>query len=135
MHFDFCDRSIKYAHTRTSTLFQHTIFPTCPLPNWGGGGDSGLTVVFKVAFWHNFPFLTHIRKVNVHHDRYLLISILSILPHVSLCGVIGYLIKYKFATNNGPGVSQKSIYFYHRNSPVNVSKRWGKLKGGSTYPR
>ena len=57
------------------------------------------------------------------------------LPHVSLCGVMRYLIKYKFATNNGSGVSQKSIYFYHRNSPVNVSKQWGKLKGGSTYPR
>ena len=56
------------------------------------------------------------------------------LPHVSLCGFIRYLIKYKFATNNGSGVSQKSIYFYYRNSPVNVSKRWGKLKGGSTYP-
>ena len=25
---------------------------------------------------NNFPFLTHFRKVNVHHDRYLLISIL-----------------------------------------------------------
>ena len=33
-------------------------------------------VFIKVAFWHNFPFLTHFRKVNVHHDRYLLISIL-----------------------------------------------------------
>ena len=55
------------------------------------------------------------------------------LPHVSLCGFIRYSIKYKFATNNGSGVSQKSTYFYHRNSPVNVSKRWGKLKGGSTY--
>ena len=57
------------------------------------------------------------------------------LPHVSLCGFIRYLIKYKFATNNGSGISQRWIYFYHRNSPVNESKRWGKLKGGSTYPR
>ena len=36
---------------------------------------------FKVAFWHNFPFLSHFRKVNVHHDRYLFISI---LPTTSL---------------------------------------------------
>ena len=30
----------------------------------------------KVAFWHNFHFLTHLWKVNLHHDRYLIISIL-----------------------------------------------------------
>ena len=61
------------------------------------------------------------------------------LPHISLCGFIRYLIKYKFATHNCTRVSQKLIYFYHRNSPVNVSKRLGKLKGGpqwgSTNPR
>ena len=39
-------------------------------------GSSASSVGFKVAFWHNFPFLTHFWKVNVHHDRYLIISIL-----------------------------------------------------------
>ena len=81
----------------------------------------------KLAFWPNFPFLSHFRKVNVHHDRYLLISILP--THLSLCGFICYLIKYKFATNNDSGVSQTLIYFYHRNSPINESKR-ATLKGG-----
>ena len=32
--------------------------------------------ILKVAFRHNFPFLSHFRKVNVHHERHLLISIL-----------------------------------------------------------
>ena len=49
-----------------------------------------------------------------------------LLPHVSLCGFIRYLIKYKFATNNDSGDSQKLIYFYHRNSPGNESKRCRK---------
>ena len=51
------------------------------------------------------------------------------LPHVSLCGFIRYFIKYKFAANNYSGVSKKLIYFYHRNSPINESKR-ATLKGG-----
>jgi len=35
-----------------------------------------------------------------------------------------YLIKYEFATNNE--FPKMLIYFYHRNSPVNESKRCRK---------
>jgi len=76
----------------------------------------------KVAFWHNFPFLTHFRMFTMT-DICLLVYF---LPHVSLCGFIRYLIKYKFATNDDSGVSQKLIYFYHKNSPVNESRRCRK---------
>ena len=57
---------------------------------------------------------------------YTMTDICLLVYFLPLCGFIRYLIKYKFATNNDSGVSQELIYFYHRNSPVNKSKRCRK---------
>ena len=78
----------------------------------GGGNYHSITLVLKLhADIHSL-----LNALNKSQCRYLLTNfrkvkadiclLLYILPHISLCGLIRYLIKYKFATNNDSGVSQ-----------------------------
>ena len=98
-------------------------------------------LLYDVADKH-YDYLKHVLKLHsdiispfyriLEKSMYTMTDICLLvyfLPHLSLCGFIRYLIKYKFATNNDSGVSQTLIYFSHRNSPINESKR-ASLKGG-----